>query len=108
MTKSSLEPNQRRIVVIIEALGFGTIAGLSIRGGLPCFEPQPRIVQAIKLASGPGRQPDRSRSDLTLQEEFENLFDRLAGLKDCVVDIEVQHSLPFRIVWERRCQEFLP
>jgi hypothetical protein len=107
MTKNSLEPYQRRIVEIIEALGFGVIEGLLIRGGLPCYDPEPRIVQTIKLATGPGRQPDRGRADLTLQKEFEGLFDHLTHLGNAVVDIEVQHSLPFKIVRERRYQELL-
>jgi hypothetical protein len=107
MTKSSLNPSQRQTVDIIEALGFGAIVGLSIRDGLPCYDPEPRIVQTIKLASGPGRQPDRSCADLTLQKEFEQLFDQLTQLGSAVVDIEVQHSLPFKIVRERRYQELL-
>ena len=49
MTKSSLNPDQRRTVEIIEALGFGVIERLLIRGGLPCYEEEPRVVQAIKL-----------------------------------------------------------
>jgi hypothetical protein len=107
MTKSSLEPNQRRIVEIIEALGFGIIEHLSIRDGLPCYDPEPRIIQTIKLASGPGRQPDRSCADLTLKKEFKDLFHQLTQLGSAVVDIEVQHSLPFKIVRERRYQELL-
>jgi hypothetical protein len=39
MTKSSLNLGQRRTVEIIEALRFGVIERLVIRGGLPCFEP---------------------------------------------------------------------
>jgi hypothetical protein len=107
MTKTSLEPNQRRIVEIIEALGFGVIERLMIRGGLPCYEPEPRIVQAIKLDSEPQRQPERGHADLTLKKEFESLFDQLARLRDGVVDIEVRHSLPFRLVRERSCKELL-
>ena len=70
MTKSSLNPEQRRTVEIIEALGFGTIQRLLIRGGLPCCDPEPRIVQSIKLGSEPEQQPDRSCADLTLKKEF--------------------------------------
>jgi hypothetical protein len=107
MTKSSLEHNQRRTVEIIEALGFGVIEHLSIRDGLPCYDPEPRIAQTIKLASGPGRQTDRGRADLTLRREFEELFGQLTRLGNAVVDIEVQHSLPFKIVLERRYKELL-
>src|ERR1039458_4873066 len=107
MTKSSLNPGQRRTVEIIEALGFGVIERLLIRGGLPCYEPEPRIVQAIKLDSEAGRQPDRSCADLTLGKEFVSLFDQLSRLRDGIVDIEVRHSLPSRLVRERRYKELL-
>jgi hypothetical protein len=107
MTKSSLSPSQRRTVEIIEALGFGVIERLLIRGGLPCYEPRPRIVQTIKLGSEPERQPNRSYADLTLKKEFESLFDQLSRLGDATVDIEIRHSLPFRLVLERRYKELL-
>jgi len=74
---------------------------------LPCYEPEPRIVQAIKLDSEPERQPDRGCADLTLKKEFESLFDQLSRLRDAIVDIEVRHSAPFRLVLERRYQELL-
>lgn len=107
MTKSSLNPGQQRMVEIIEALGFGEIEGLLVRGGSPCYEPQPRIVQAIKLDSEPLGQPDRGQADLTLKKEFEILLDQLSRLRDAIVDIEVRHSLPFRLVVERRDEELL-
>lgn len=107
MTKSSLDPGRRWTVEIIEALGFGVIESLSIRDGLPCYEPEPRIVQAVKLAPGSERQPGLSCADLTLKKDFEILFDQLTRLRNGVVEIEVQHSLPFRLVLERRYQELL-
>src|SRR6266567_2041095 len=82
MTKSSLNPSQRQMVEIVEALGFGVIERLLIRGGLPCYEPEPRIVQAIKLDSEPERRPDDGHSDLTLKKEFVSLFDQLSRLRD--------------------------
>jgi len=106
MTKFSLSPSQRRTVEIIEALGFGVIERLLIRGGLPCYEPEPRIVQAIKLAASE-RQPDPCSADLTLKKEFEGLFDQLTRLRDGIVDIEVRHNLPFRLVVERRYKELM-
>jgi hypothetical protein len=102
VTKSSLNPVQRQTVEVIEALGFGVIERLWIRGGFPCYEPEPRLVQAIKLDSEPARESNDGHSDLTLKKEFESLFDQLNRLGDAVVDIEVRHSLPFRLVLERR------
>jgi hypothetical protein len=107
MTKSCLKEDERRIVDIIEALGFGVIERLTIRDGLPCYEPEPRIVQAIKLASAPERRADRSCGDLTLKAEFEYLFDQLTRLRDGLVDIEVRHSAPFRLVLNRSYKQLL-
>jgi len=67
MTKSSLSSVQRQTVEIIEALGFGVIERLGIREGLPCFEPEPRIVQAVKLDGEAERKPDDD-ADLTLKK----------------------------------------
>ena len=107
MTRSCLNPTQHRAVEIIEALGFGVIEHLLIRGGLPCYEPEPRIVQTIKLDSKTEPEPDRGCDDLTLKKEFENLFKQFSQLRDGIVDIEVRHSLPSRLVLERRYKELL-
>jgi hypothetical protein len=107
MNRSSLNPDLRRTMEIIEALGFGVIERLSIRGGLPCYEQEPHLIQAIKLDSEPPGQPDCDDDDLTLRKEFVSLFDQLSRLGDVMVDIEVRHSLPFRLVLERRCKELL-
>ena len=107
MTKSCLNPDQHRTVEIIEGLVFGVIERLVIRGGTPCFEPAPRIVQTIKLDSKPARLPDHGGADLTLKKEFESLFEQLSRLRDGAVDIEVRHSLPFRLVLERPFKELL-
>ena len=107
MTKASLNAGQRLTVELIEALGFGVVERLMISGGVPILEPEPRIVQAVKLDSEPQWQRESSDADLTLKKEFENLFDGLARLRDGVVDIEVRHGLPTRLVMERRYKELL-
>lgn len=107
LTKSSLAPGQRRLVEIIEVLGFGVVERLWIRGGLPCNDPEPRIVETIKLDSAPERQPDRMGADLTLKKEFQSLFDQLSRLSEGTVDVEVRHSLPARLVLERRYKELV-
>jgi len=101
MTKSSLLPVQRQTVEIIESLGFGAIERVRICGGLPCYEPKTRIVQTIKLDAEPVGGLVDGDAHLTLKKEFEILFDQLSRLQDGVVDIEVRHSLPFRLVLER-------
>lgn len=103
MTKECLDPAQRRTLKIIEALGFGAIEHLSIRDGLPCYEPEPRIVQTIKLGSDSDQVFRSDDSSLTLKKELEDLFSQLGRIQAGVVDIEVRHGLPFRLVLARRC-----
>jgi hypothetical protein len=105
MTKASLKPDQRKIVDIIEASGFGVIGRLSIRNGLPSFQPAPHITQEVRLGRDPDRVINRSAGD-TLEKEFVDLFIQMDKLREGLVDIEVRHSLPFRLVLERRHSEF--
>jgi hypothetical protein len=107
MTKDSLSTSQRRTLELIQELVFGRIVGLSINNGQPCYDPAPRIAQEIKLGSESECRPDRNQGDLTLKKEFETLFDQLSQLRDGIVDIEIRHSLPFRLVMERRYEELL-
>jgi hypothetical protein len=95
-------------VEIIQALGFGVIERLSVHSGVPCYDPEPRIVQSVKLDCEPQQQPNRSDADLTLKRELEILFQQLGGLRDGFVDIEVRHGLPARLVVERRCEDLQP
>jgi hypothetical protein len=106
MKTVSLTPAQRRTQKVIEALGFGVIQRLVISEGQPCYDPTPHIVQSIKLGSRsePARQPG---DDGLLKNAFADLFERLATLCDCAVDIEVRHGLPFRLIVERDCTELL-
>ena len=108
MTERSLCPERRRIVEIVEQLGFGRIEQLWIRNGEPCFNPAPRIVEEIRLTSDSERRPDTNNPDLTLKQEFEHLFRHLARLLDGVVTIEVRHSVPFRLIAERRYVSSVP
>jgi len=107
VTKSSLNPDQRRLVEIIEGLRFGAIENLLIRRGSPCYEPEPRIVQAVKLDAESEPAPDRSGASLTLGKGFQRLFDQLSRLGDGTVDLEVRHGLPLRLVLERRYKELV-
>jgi hypothetical protein len=106
MTKRSLNHGQRLTVEIIEKLGFGWIEQLSIRDGEPCYDRAPRIVQEIKLGADPERLPDHGGAGFTPKKEFENLFAHLERLHDAVVDIEIRHGIPFRLVLERCHTDF--
>lgn len=102
-----LTPGQRRTQEIIEKLGFGVIAGLTIHAGQPCFSKPHRILQQVRIGSELRHHPDRKSADFTLTKEFDSLFDQLSQLRDGVVDIEIRHSRPFRLVQERSYEELV-
>lgn len=107
----ALNPSERRLIKIIDQLGFGCVEGLWIQQGQPCFTRAPRIVQEIKLGSETDRSgppSDRPDGNFTPKKEFESLFGQLSGISDGIVDIDVRHSLPFRVIRERCLEEFLP
>jgi hypothetical protein len=108
MTRGALTPGRRRSLEIIEELRFGRIERLSIRSGEPCFEGDTRIVEEVKMDSAHEPQPDHTDADLTLKAEFENFFNRLSRLSDGVVDVEIRHSLPFRLAIHRDHRRLIP
>jgi hypothetical protein len=102
VTKSSLNPGQRRTLEIIQELGFGRIERLSIRDGQPSYDyPAPRVFQEIKLGSECDRHLVSNPADFTLTKQFGSLFNQLSRLREGIVDIEVRHGLPFRLVVDR-------
>jgi hypothetical protein len=102
MTRACLNVDQRRTVQVIEALGFGEIVQLWVRGGTPCYDPEPHIIQTIKLGTDPELAVDGNPASVILRKEFVELFEQLQVLSDCTVDIEVHHGLPFRLSIRRR------
>ena len=99
MPKPALVPSQAWIVETCGALGFGVIERLAIRGGLPCFEPEPRIIQTVKLDSDSEHQTHPAEG--TPKKQFSRLFEELSRLDDATVDVEFRHGVPFRLVIER-------
>jgi len=107
MTTQCLSAEQSRAVQIISALGFGVIHGLRIRDGSPCFVPETRIVQMIKLESHPQPRSESNSPGTTMKTEFQELFEQLNRVAVGIVDIEVRHGFPFRLIVEWSSTTFL-
>jgi hypothetical protein len=106
-TKATLSPNRRRLVETMQALNFGSIEQVQIRGGEPVFSPAPRLIQEIKIGSADGGpRPELVREDFPLKTSVLELFDHLDRLNDGIVNaVEVRYGLPFRVILERSCWE---
>ena len=103
---SHLSPRRSKLRGIIQSLVFGSIEGLRIDRGEPCFDVPPRILRDIKIGTAPMAPPDPANQDFLLQNRMVELFQYLDQLGSTTVTIEVKHSQPFRIVAE--CSTDLP
>lgn len=102
-TKLSLSPNRRRLVEAMQALNFGRVEQLQVRGGEPVFSPSPRLIQDIKFGSADGGpRPELVREDFPLKASVLELFEHLDRISDgMVAAVEVRYGLPFRVIVER-------
>lgn len=96
--KSDLSAPRRRLVELLQEVGFGRVERLSVRGAEPVWSPSPRVVRQIRLGKGDAAHPTQRAADFALRGEVVDLlalFDRERDLH--VESIEVQHGLPVRV-----------
>jgi hypothetical protein len=98
VTKRSLSAPRRRLVELMQRLHFGEVLGLHIRDGEPAFDPPPRLVRDIKLASDDCPRPGRGPDDFLLKAQVVELFQLFDRLRNGVIDLlDVRNGLPFRV-----------
>lgn len=100
VTRVSLSPGRRRLVDLMQQVGFGRIDGLIVQGGEPVFVPATKVVRQIKLASDQGPRAGGER-DFVLKAQVLDLFAQFDELGDGrVEELEIKHGLPFRMNME--------
>jgi len=100
-TKSSLSPQRRQLVEIMQGLNFGHIEGLHIRDGEPVLDPLPRIIREVKFGGENGPHPKASVEDFLLKSQVCEFFAQLDEMGDgTVISLEVKHGLPFKMTVE--------
>lgn len=96
--KSDLSLNGSRLVELMQDINFGRIEGLVIEGGLPSFDPPPRIVREVKFGGENGPRPELGANDFLLKQHVIDLFTFFGELQNAVIDVlEIKHGLPFRV-----------
>ena len=110
-TKMSVSLPRRDLLELFQRLNFGSIEGLTIRGGEPMHrEPgrdavPTRILHEIKFAAENGPRPELQSPDFPLKRQWVELFamfDYIANGR--IESVEFKNGLPFKaIVATRGC-----
>jgi hypothetical protein len=94
-TKSSLTSDQACLVELMQALNFGRIEELQVRGGQPVLYPQPRVIQKVKMGADNAARPELLSADFRLKNGIVELLEMILRLRDGeVMSIEVRSGLP--------------
>lgn len=96
--KSSASEPRRRLIELMQELGFGRIEALPVRAGDPVLDPPPTIVREVKFGGQNAARDERTLGDFTLKAQVVELFDELDRLGDGVIDVlTIKHGLPFNM-----------
>lgn len=100
-SKSSLSEPKTRLIELMQRLNFGRIENLVVANGEPVFEPLPRVFPEPKFGAEKGPRPEAAKADFALKSQVCELFAQLEALDNVLIlRLEVQHGLPFRMVYE--------
>jgi hypothetical protein len=103
--KSSLSEAQRQLVALLQWIHFGRVEDLHVHGGVPLFDPPPRIIR--KLTMGAENSPRRGGAlpDFWLKPQESEMLQAIADLGDGIVpEIVVQQGLPISLEIEFRLE----
>lgn len=107
--RTSLSRGRRRLVSLIQDVGFGQIQGLTVRKGEPVFEPMPRVLRSIRLGQPRGDSTEHPTGNFALKTEVADMLVRLSELRDGVVHrIDVKNGLPLSLVVEAADPDKIP
>jgi len=97
-TKQSLSETRRRLLELIQWVGFGRIENLRVGAGEPILDPPPVIVREHKFGGDNGPHPKLQAHDFLLKEQVIDLFQQLDAVGDGTIAVlDVRHGLPFRM-----------
>jgi len=98
---SQLSPARQQLVRLCQALNFGAIRSLEVRGGQPVFEPAPVVVYDWKLEGDDPPRPELLTADFELRVEVGRMLAKLDQIGNGWIErIDVRAGLPRRMMIE--------
>ncbi len=100
-TKSSLTTAQAQLVELLQALNFGRIEALRVRGGQPTFDPPPRVIKKLKFGGENGPRAEVAYGDFRLKQGVIELLELISRIEQGEVrSIEIRFGLPCTVELE--------
>lgn len=98
ISKSVLSEPQSRLVELLQRINFGRVERLLVKGGVPLFEPAPRVIQKLKMGGDNTPRPETELQDFFLKRPIFEMLQAISDLGEGVVlSIDIKHGLPFAI-----------
>jgi hypothetical protein len=96
--KSSLTPDQTRLVELMQTLNFGRVEVLHVQNGQPVFSPPPKVIRKLKMGGENTSRAEAEYGDFRLKHGVIELLEIIARLSDGEVRlIEVRFGLPVTV-----------
>jgi hypothetical protein len=98
---SQLSGPRQALVRLCQALNFGSVYSLDVRGGDPVLDSKPLVLYDLKLDADEGPRPEMAAGDFELSQEVRRLLVKLDELQDGWIErIEVRAGIPRRMAVE--------
>jgi hypothetical protein len=104
--KSQLSPNRQRLLAVMQQHNFCKILQLHVSDGEPVFDPDPTVIQDLKIGGNNDPRIEIHLRDYVLKQAHVELFQHLDELRDGIVDeLEVRYGLPQQLKIKRTVTE---
>jgi hypothetical protein len=94
-----LGPERRELIELFCKTGFGRIR-IHIAAGQPVMDPRPVVLKEHKFGAASSVGRPTSQADFELKQQVIEFLEQIVSINDGVLDLEVQHGLPFRMTFQ--------
>ena len=93
--KHVLAPEEQRLLETMQAVNFGRIVEVEIKGGRPVIGTNWKTIRTIRIGKENGPRPELEKQDFVLKAKQVEIFEHIRSLKDgAKIMVCVQHGLP--------------
>ena len=93
--KHVLAPQEQRLLEVMQAVNFGRIDNIEIKGGRPVVNADWKMIRTIRIGRENGPRPELEKKDFVLKAKQVEIFEHIRSLRDgAKIMVCVQHGLP--------------